>query len=69
MEAPLTAFNGGDFELPLTVLDGEGDDGLAGPVCVGFGSAATAKTFLVRLRTETLLRNELAENRTGSIPQ
>lgn len=71
MEAPLTGFKGGDdLELPLTVLDGEEE--LAGPVpvCFGFGSEATANTFLVRLRTETLFfRNELAGNRAGSIPQ
>lgn len=73
MEAPLTGFNRGDdldLELPLTVLDGEEE--LAGPVpvCFGFGSEATARTFLVRLGTEILFfRNELAGSRMESIPQ
>lgn len=69
---PLTVFNGGDLEFPLTVLDVGGCDDLAGPFCVGFGSVAMARTGLVRLRTGIMLLNDRlprAEKRPVSIPQ
>lgn len=67
MEAPLTGFNGDDFEetpTPPTVFDvgdlaeplrvfGEEDD-FERPVRVGLGSVATAKIRLVRFPTRIL---------------
>lgn len=67
MEAPFTDFlDDGDCEEPLMLFfEGEGWDG---PLRAGFGSVATARTRLVRVRIETLLERG-TEKRTGSIPQ
>ena len=69
MATPLTGLGGGDLDEPLAVFGEEdgGNDDMVDPVCVGFGSVATANTRLVGLRTGILF-GKLWWRRLGWIP-